>query len=235
MQSVLEKIDVIILCGGKGERLASVGDGRPKALINVAGRPFIDILMDELLRYGLKRFILSVGYLREQIKSHFSKTDILVEFSEEDVPLGTGGAIKKAAACAHSSSFLVLNGDSICRTDLLKFYNFHMEKNGIVSMVLATPLPEEDYGIVEMDESQRVTRFAEKTISGPASLINAGIYFMKKDILSQMPGRDAFSLERELFPKIVQMGCYGFPSESPMIDIGTPERLARANILLAQK
>ncbi|MGZ3579127.1 MAG: NTP transferase domain-containing protein, partial [Syntrophales bacterium] len=54
---MLEKIDAIILCGGKGQRLGSVGEGRPKALINVAGRPFIDILMDDLLRYGLKRFI----------------------------------------------------------------------------------------------------------------------------------------------------------------------------------
>ncbi|MGZ3606711.1 MAG: nucleotidyltransferase family protein [Syntrophales bacterium] len=232
---MLEKIDAIILCGGKGQRLGSVGEGRPKALINVAGRPFIDILMDDLLRYGLKRFILSVGYLREQIKSHFSKTDLLVEFSEEDVPLGTGGAIEKAAAYTRSSSFLVLNGDSICRADLLKFFNFHIEKNGIVSMVLAKPLPGEDYGIVEMDESQRITRFAEKTKSGPASLVNAGIYFMKKDILSRMPGRDAFSLEHELFPKIVHLGCYGFPTESPLIDIGTPERLERANLLLAQK
>ena len=234
MQSVLEKIDAIILCGGKGERLASVSEGRPKALIDVAGRPFIDILMDDLLRSGLKRFILSVGYLREQIKSHFSQTDLLVEFSEEDAPLGTGGAIKKAAAYTRSSSFLVVNGDSICRTDLLKFYNFHIEKNGVLSMVLAKPLPGEDYGIVEMDESQRITRFAEKTKSGPASLINAGIYFINKEIISQMPGRDAFSLEYELFPKIVRLGCYGFSSKSPLIDIGTPERLARANILLAE-
>jgi len=234
MQTVLEKIDAIILCGGKGERLASVGEGRPKALINVAGRPFIDILMDDLLQYGLKRFILSVGYLKEQMKSHFSKTDILVEFSEEDAPLGTGGAIKRAAAYMHSSSFLVLNGDSICRTDLLKLYHFHIEKNGIVSMVLTKPLPGEDYGIVEMDESQRITRFAEKTVSNPASLVNAGIYFMKKEIISQMPGRDAFSLEYELFPKIVHLGCYGFRSGSPLIDIGTPERLAQANLLLAQ-
>jgi len=233
MRHGLDKVEVIILCGGKGTRLASVSGELPKALMPVAGRPFIDILLENLLQYGFRRFILSVGYRKDRIKEHFADQEFAVDFSEEETPLGTGGAVKQAAQMTSSPSFMVVNGDSICRTNYLEFFDFHVQKGGIMSMVLSRPQSREDCGFVEIDQTNRIVNFAERNRCRTDCLVNAGIYLMRRDILSHMPHQDRFSLEYDLFPKIVDLGCYGFLSEGPLVDIGTPERLERAGRILA--
>jgi D-glycero-alpha-D-manno-heptose 1-phosphate guanylyltransferase len=87
-------IDAVILCGGLGTRLRPISGELPKVLMPFAGRPFIDILIESLLPFGIKRFILCVGYRRDRIREHFRDKDYEVEFSEETEPLGTGGAPK---------------------------------------------------------------------------------------------------------------------------------------------
>lgn len=230
-----EKIDVLILCGGKGERLKTVSGDLPKILIDVAGEPFINILIDDLLQYGFNRFILSIGYLKELVKNHFNNASFDVEFSEEDTPLGTGGAVKRAVKLIRSPSFLVMNGDSICKTDFSRFCDFHVRKGGIQSVVLSKPRLGNDYGVIEIDDFQRIKSFMEKTECKYNNMfINAGIYLMRRDIFLHMPEENRFSLEYDLFPKILDLGCYGFLSDGELIDIGTPERYERANQLLSK-
>ncbi len=234
MESALEEIDAVILCGGKGERLKSVSGDLPKALAKVAGRPFIDILLDELLRYRIRRIILSVGYGREKLKEHVRATGHDVEFSEEETPLGTGGAVKRAAFLLKSSTFLVMNGDSFCPVDLAGFLDFHEAKGGVLSLALSRPPPGNDYGVVAINEDRRIVGFREKAPCAAECFVNAGIYLMQEDIFAAMPARESFSLEYDLFPSILDRGCYAFLAEGDLIDIGTPERLERANRLLAQ-
>ena len=71
MEMVLGDIDVVILCGGRGERLSSVLPDRPKVLATIGEQTLLDILIDDITRFGFKRIILSVGYLKEQIIDHF--------------------------------------------------------------------------------------------------------------------------------------------------------------------
>ena len=123
----LDNIDVLILCGGKGERLSGVLKGRPKPLAKIGAKVFLDILIDRIQGFGFKRILLSVGYHKEQIVKHYSNPEhYALEFCEEDTVLGTGGAVKNARSSIESDPFLVMNGDSICDVDLLKFYRFHL-------------------------------------------------------------------------------------------------------------
>lgn len=236
MYSDLKEIDVLILCGGYGKRLKPCVNDRPKVLAKIGKRAFLDILIDNLLPYNFKRIILSVGYLKEEIKKHFSNNKTYrLEFSEEEIPLGTGGAVKKAESLIKSNSFLVMNGDSICEIDFTKFYEFHINNKAILSIVLTSSKVNGDYGFITVDSSFRITSFREKVTEAKNGLINAGIYLMRKDIFSYMPEDTCFSLEYDLFPKILNHKGYGFLTEGQLIDIGTPERYKKAIKILKGK
>lgn len=237
MSTSLRKIDVVILCGGLGKRLRPVVFGQPKVLAKIGEKTSLDILINNLLLYGFKNMILSVGYLKEQIKNHFNfnyneNYDYTITFSEEEEPLGTGGALKKAKPLIRSNPFMVMDGDSICKVNFRSFIDFHTEKKALLSVVLVRSKTAEDYGSITLDDSQRITGFNEKIAGGSENIINAGVYLMEKDIFSYMPKQNRFSLEYELFPKIIDNRCYGFLTEGEFIDIGTPERYEKAINLL---
>ncbi|MBN2313782.1 MAG: NTP transferase domain-containing protein [Sedimentisphaerales bacterium] len=230
-----DNIDVLILVGGQGKRLRQVVGDRPKPLADINGLPFLDILIRYVTGYGFRRIILCTGYMGARVREYYrARTDdVEILFSEEQAPLGTGGAIKNAEALVRSSPFLVMNGDSFCSANLEHFVTFHQEKNARLSIVLAYSDKQEDYGSVTLDSSRRITRFSEKVPCADQSIINAGIYLMNEDVFASMPRKRRFSLEYELFPEIVSDRCYGFVSEWPITDIGTPERYEAAKRLLS--
>ncbi|TRZ96043.1 hypothetical protein D4R78_01905 [bacterium] len=233
VNSNLREIDVLILCGGLGRRLSSCVNDRPKVLAEISGIPFLEILLDNILQSNFKNIILSVGYLKEQIKEHFCcRPNYRIKFSEEKALLGTGGAVKKARALIKSNSFVVMNGDSICKIDFNEFYDFHMTKKAILSIALVHSETCEDYGLVTLDALNKIKSFREKVSEGKTGLISVGIYLMQKDIFTYMPHEKYFSLEQDFFPKIIKERCYGFVSNGKLIDIGTPARYKRAVNLL---
>lgn len=229
MTADLKEIDVVILCGGLGTRLRPVVSDRPKVLAKIGEQTFLDILIDHLTKQGFKNIILCVGYLKGQIKNHFDyEKDYNIMFSEEKDPLGTGGALKKARSLIKSNPFMVMNGDSICKIDFHKFYDFHVTKKALLSMALVRTKAAQDFGSVIINDSQRITSFMEKVVSKDECLINAGIYLMQKDVFSYMPDENRFSLEYDFFPKLIEDKCFGFIINSELIDIGTPERYEKA-------
>lgn len=219
----------MILCGGLGTRLRPVVSDRPKVLAKIGEKTFLDILIDSLKKQGFNNVILCIGHLKGQIKNHFDREkDYNIMFSEEKEPLGTGGALKKARSLIISNPFMVMNGDSICKMDFRKFYDFHVNKKAILSMVLVRTKAAQDFGSVILDDSQRITSFMEKVVSKDECLINAGVYLMQKDVFSYMPDGNRFSLEYDFFPKLIEDKCFGFTINSELIDIGTPERYEKA-------
>ena len=226
-----ENLDVVILCGGVGKRLKSVVKDRPKPMAEVAGRPFLDILIDHTAAFGFKRFILCAGHMGDFIKGYYQKKKgllVQVIVSQEEEPLGTAGAIKNAQRLIKSSPFLVMNGDSLCKLDLAKFVNFHEEKKASFSMVLARSKGGSDYGRVNIGDSGRVVSFSEKSEAGQNDLINAGIYLLDSGIFSIIPSGKKSSLERDIFPGIAGNEFYGYVTEEEMVDIGTPDRYSAA-------
>lgn len=248
----LEKIDVVILCGGFGKRLKSVMHNTPKVLAKIGDTTFLDILINNISLYGFKNIVLCIGHLKEQIKRHFdyycsdyhdyhdyNGNIYNITFSEEEEPLGTGGALKNAELLIKSNPFIVINGDSICNVDFREFLNFHMCKKALLSMVLTRSLISEetskDYGTVVLNDSSIITNFNEKFIDSNNVLISAGIYIIQKDIFSRMPTEKTFSLEYDIFPKLCNNKFYGFLVKGEVIDIGTPERYEKAIHLIGDK
>lgn len=225
-------IDVIILAGGQGQRLRTVIPDKPKVLAEVSGRPFLDLVLEKLFSAGFERIILSVGYLKDQIKKYVEENhpDRQIKFSEEDFPLGTGGAIKKALTLVRSNPFLVVNGDSITSIDFDKFLDFHEEKGGLISMAVALPRAEKDYGALSLDPSDKIVSYNEKAKAG-GTLLNAGLYLISQKAISYFPPQEIFSIEEDFFPKVINQS-YGFPCEGDVIDIGTPERLKKARTII---
>lgn len=233
MKPNFNDVEVVILCGGKGTRLLPTVSDRPKALAAFGNTTFLEILIDSLKKNGFKKFIFCVGYMKHQIKDHFkNRDDVSIIFSEEEKPLGTGGALKNARSLIRSKTFVVLNGDSICEIDYHEFYRFHKKTKAILSMALVQTQETKDFGSVMVNESHEITSFKEKVTAQNPSLINAGVYFMQKEIFSYMPDISNFSLENDFFPDIVGKRCVGFIINSELIDIGTPERYQKAVILL---
>ena len=228
----LSTTDVLILCGGLGTRFRSISGGGQKILVELAGKAFIDILIESILSFGSRRFILCVGHERDRVKEHFKNKNLEVVFSEENECLGTGGAVKNAMPYVESSPFLVLNGDSLCTIDYGQFFKFHQQKRGLLSIVLTKPLPETDYGVIDIDGNYRIISFQEKAKNHKGNYINAGIYLLNHEVFQLMPKANKISLEYDFIPRVITNGCYGFVTERELTDIGTPERYRRAKIII---
>lgn len=226
IKSKLREVDVVILCGGMGSRLRAVVSDRPKPMAKIDQRPFLDILIKFFSGFGFKRFILCAGYMSKVIRDHYSLRTGPCRFviSEEHAPLGTGGTIRNAERFIRSDPFLVANGDSFCPVDLPEFYSFHEANQALMSMAVVKSDDTSDYGTVLLDDAQRIVSFEEKKQSFRRYCINAGMYFFRKDVIYMIPKDIRYSLEHELFPKLVEQNCYAFISAGPLVDIGTPGR-----------
>lgn len=226
---MLENLDVVILCGGLGKRLRSIDPDTPKVMVQFEERPFLDIVMEKLHEQGFARFVLCTGYKAKWIEDYYrdNQRDFVVDFSREEEPLGTGGAVKNAQPIVESDPFFVLNGDCYCDVDFKKFVEFHKRKQAAATIVAAHMQDSRDYGSLTMDGADRILAFEEKKDKG-AAYINAGRYCFNQKVFSMMPEEGKFSLEYDVFPSLIEDGLYGFKSKGEFFDIGTPERYEKA-------
>jgi mannose-1-phosphate guanylyltransferase len=229
--------DIIILCGGKGLRLQSVIGEAPKGMAEVAGRPFLELLLRQLSRHGFRRAILAVGYQRDAIRMHFGDHAFGLDlvYSEEVSPLGTGGALRNAAERIASDSLVVMNGDSYTNVDLTHVLDHHRETAADATVVVIPADGRSDCGFVLLDGAGQMKSFDEKQAPADASYVNAGIYFLSRQMLLDIPAVEAVSLEREVLPRWLREGrkIEGFVHSGRCIDIGTPDRYSHAQSALA--
>jgi D-glycero-alpha-D-manno-heptose 1-phosphate guanylyltransferase len=214
----------IILAGGEGTRLKEVISDIPKPMAPIAGKPFLEYLVMQLRHGDIRDIILSTGYRKEVVKNYFGtgeKWGARISYSEEDVPLGTGGAVKKALDLLEIGPTIVLNGDSFLEADIMKLIVFHKTKNACATICLAFMEDTSRYGRVEIDSEGGVLCFAEKAAGSPG-FINGGIYIFNKEILTSIP-EGKVSLETEVLPQLVGRGLYGMETKGFFRDIGIPE------------
>jgi NDP-sugar pyrophosphorylase family protein len=177
---------------------------------------------------------MCTGYLSKQIEEvfhqgqHFGAT---IEYSEETVALGTAGALKFAQRyMQHEREFLVLNGDSFLQIDFGALLAVHRKHGSLTTMAVVHVENASRYGTVHSGTDGRITNFAEKTGENTPGLINAGVYVFNSAVLGQIPDGPA-SLERDVFPMLLEQGIYVFEQHGMFIDIGIPEDYARAGKL----
>jgi D-glycero-alpha-D-manno-heptose 1-phosphate guanylyltransferase len=229
-------IPAIVLAGGLGTRLATVSGGLPKPMIPVAGRPFIDHVLDGLVEIEVDRLFVAVSYRWESFREHLgdSYRGVPLTFSVESEPLGTGGAILKCLQEHALERCLVLNGDTLFRIDLRELVRKHAQSRSLITMALRRLEDASRYGIVHCDDVGYVESFKEKTGLLEPGLINGGIYVLERGAFEKVPMPARFSFERDFLSQHVQaLHPLGVESPSYFIDIGIPEDLQRARRELA--
>lgn len=216
--------EAIILAGGFGTRLSHVVADTCKPMAPVSGLPFLTYILDALAKSKFKHVVIADGYKKEDIESYFggSYKGIRIDYSQEDSPLGTGGAIKQALSRCHQPDVFVLNGDSFCEVDYDCMARDMAHLPEATALVAVKGLTDYDrYGSVNFDASHRIASFEEKAFKA-RGYINTGIYLLRKDSLDAMP--DVFSFESDYLENVVSEGrVYAFVTEGLFIDIGIPE------------
>jgi D-glycero-D-manno-heptose 1,7-bisphosphate phosphatase len=217
---------LVLLAGGRGTRLGDHSKTTPKPLIPVAGKPFIQHLIEEFRRFGFTRCLILAGHLGDQVE-RFAEAKpvegVAIDVLIEPEPLGTGGALRFAKERLEES-FLLTNADSLFAFNYLDLVRPPEEPGWLAKMALRWVEPADRYGVVETDGT-RVSAFRERGESGARGLINGGIYLLKREIAHEI-GPGMVSLEREIFPALAPQGrVFGAIYDGPFIDIGVPDAL----------
>ncbi len=217
-------IDVAILAGGLGTRIRGVLGDTPKCLGPVAGRPFLDWMLDRLAAEGARRVLLLLGHRAEAVSQHVRGRPG-VECVVEPAPLGTAGAIRHALPRLAHAPVLVMNGDSVVGADLAAFAAAHHRP----ASLLAVRVPDAGrYGALEVAPDGSVMAFREKDPGAGPGLINAGVYLLGHDILDLIAETDGPSLERDILARLPPDALGAVVAPGPFVDIGTPESYAAA-------
>lgn len=198
----------------------------PKPMAPIGERPFLELLLDHLLKYDFDHIVLSTGYMHEKIESHFGSSyrGVPLAYAVEETPLGTGGGILNAFSQCESDDVVVLNGDTLFETnfdDLDRFYHSHDTQ---LAVVLRQVEDTSRYGSVVTDCCDRICQFTEKAASHGGGKINGGIYMMNRSIFDGYRVGDNFSFEKEIMQKrYTSDAYYAYVSGAYFIDIGIPE------------
>lgn len=218
----------VILIGGRGTRLSGLSPDLPKALVPVAGRPFLAWQLDWLFRNKVPSVILAAGYMGDKIRDWVrqQKFKDRVEVIIESKPLGTGGALKFAAKLLAQNNFWAVNGDSLLPE--LNFQDMHKNhlQSGAMGTIAVTRIEDcERYGALSFDNKGKITIFNEKSRKS-AGWINGGIYLFNASVSAAISPDQNISIEKEIFPALAARGdLFAHQSSPPLLDMGTPEGL----------
>lgn len=225
-------MQALILAGGLGTRLGLITKQIPKPMVPINGRPFLEIQMEYLKENGITDIVLSIGYLGEQIEEYFgdgSGMGLNIEYSCEDVPVGTGGGVKLAADKLHEEFFL-LYGDSYLPIDYREVEEA-FKASGKAGLLVAYDNRLGDTTVpcnISVDSDMLVTEYSKSGQSAGLHLVEAGVLAFKKSMLELIPDNGPTSLEEEVFPRLIhkrEMAC--FTTRQRFYDIGLPERLEK--------
>lgn len=219
-------MEAVILAGGFGTRLQSVVKNLPKPMADINSKPFLKYLFDYLVDNSITSVIICVGYKKEYIMNYFgdSYKNISIKYSEEDEPLGTGGAIKKALTLCKEENIFVLNGDTFFKINLNKLLDEHTAFKNHLTLSLKKMYNFDRYGSVTL-HNHKVQSFNEKCFLSEG-LINGGTYLMNRNILLNYP--EVFSFEQEVLEKKSKIQIGALEYEDYFIDIGIPEDYQKA-------
>src|SRR3954470_9868846 len=221
-------MQALILVGGEGTRLRPLTSTVPKPVVPLVDRPFIVYMLEWLKHHGVDDVILSCGFLAPSVRNVLgdgSQLGIRLRFVEEPEPRGTAGALKYAESFL-DDRFLMLNGDVLTDLDLTAQIAQHERTHASGTLALV-PVPDPtNYGLVRLNEDNSVREFVEKPSADQidTNLISAGAYVLERSIVEMIQPDRAVSIEREIWPRLVGKGLYGFPADAYWLDIGTPER-----------
>ena len=206
----------------------------------MVNKPLLQRIYERLAKHNIQEAILAVNgltafYIKKQ---RIPKYGLRIKYSIDPPkkPLGTGGPIKKAERLiGDSDPFFVLNGDIYAELSYTEILKVHKKNKALATIALCEVEDPTRYGVAEVTKKGRIKRFIEKPARGtsPTNLINAGIYVLSPEIFDYIPKEKKISMEREIFPKLVEEGkLFGYIINGLWMDIGKPEEYLQANRIL---
>jgi D-glycero-alpha-D-manno-heptose 1-phosphate guanylyltransferase len=221
-------MEAIVLCGGLGTRLQERVSDRPKILAPVNGKPFVDYQIKWLSENGVNRIIFASGYLSDRLETYLASHEWpkgpLVQISKEVESLGTGGALSLAMGSINfdEKDLCIVNGDTFHNLNLKKMLSMHHKNNSDVTMAVRYMENVSSYGCVEISNDMRINNFyiEKKHRSG---YVNAGLCFIKKNILRMIPNEKCSFENDFLLQNIsnIKINAYQMRGEEYFYDIGT--------------
>ncbi len=219
---------LVIMAGGMGARLRPETNNCPKPMLEVAGRPILEHIIDRARNNGFTHFVISVHYLGDMIKGYFGngeKWGVEISYVEETRPLGTAGALRLLDPVPQSS-FIVTNGDVITDINYLELLEFHTKHRAEATMAVRNHEWQHPYGIVHT-QGVAITGFDEKPVT--TNYINAGVYAMEPSALDIMIPGESYDMPR-IFDLLREKGkaTVAYPMHEPWLDVGRPYDLEQA-------
>lgn len=221
----------VILAGGQGTRLRPLTLNIPKALVDIQGKTMTEHLFDLFKRHGITEVVMTVGYLKDKIKNYYgdgSKFGMNISYVDEDIPLGTAGALRKIKHLL-TEPFIVTNGDELKDIDIDNMLRLHRKERGHGTIALTKVDDPSKYGVARL-EGNKILEFVEKPKKeeAPSKLINSGFYILEPEIIDIIP--EGFAMfEKDIFPFLAREGkLTGFPFDGQWFDTGNYERLDNA-------
>jgi dTDP-glucose pyrophosphorylase len=227
--STILPTEVVIMAGGRGERLKPLTDTTPKSLLKIGDKPILELNIDRLIQFGIDKFYITVKYQKEQIIKYFGDGEtkgIKINYVEENIPLGTIGSVSMIKGLEHEN-ILIMNADLLTNIDFEDFYKNYLEQDAdmaVASIPYSIDLP---YAVLETKGGQ-IRSFKEKPTYTYYS--NAGIYLIKRNLLDLIPieqhfnATDFMQVLLEHKKKLVYYPILGY-----WLDIGRPEDFDKAN------
>jgi NDP-sugar pyrophosphorylase family protein len=218
-------VEAIVLAGGKAERLGDAARGRPKALVEIAGRPLAEYQVRMLVDAGVGRVIISCQAGQEAaFEEALGALGVELGFAGEEEPLGRGGGLRLAASVRRETGpCLALNGDELFDVDLRALLAHHGARRPAATITV-TPL-QSPFGIVEVDDEDLVRGFREAPKL--PHWVNMGVYVLDEEAIERLPERGDH--EQTTFPELAAEGrLLAFRHEGLWLTVNTPKDLRRA-------
>ncbi|MEV8264260.1 nucleotidyltransferase family protein [Microbacterium sp. NPDC077057] len=221
---------VVLMAGGRGQRLYPITKDIPKPLVPLGDSPMIDIILGRLRSQGFRRVHVSVNHLGHLIEEHLgdgSAHGLDVTYLHEPMPLGTAGAIAQLRG-EITSPFVVMNSDLLTDVDLRRMLGFHRDAGATATIGAREYGFEIPYGVIRRD-GHRVTGLAEKPYH--SELVSAGIYVLDPDAL-QLLEQDEYCDMPTLLSRLMEVdrSVAAYEIREEWIDVGRPEDLERARV-----
>ena len=224
-------IDAILMAGGKGLRLRPLTETTPKPLLKVGEKPIIDYNLERLINYGIDNLFVTVNYLKEQIEEHIRnfKSEATISCVREPQYLGTIGSVLFVEGLQHDS-VLVMNSDLFTNINYEDFYLHFMNHNADMSVAAVSYSITVPYGIFDLD-GRNIKGIKEKPTFNYYA--NAGIYLIKRSLLSLIP-KDTFFDATDFMNMLIEKGykVIRYPITGYWLDIGKFEDFNKAKELV---
>ncbi len=232
--SVQKKIydnPVFLMAGGLGTRLQPLTNDSPKPMLQVGGKPLLEIILKNFIDYGFVNFYISVQYLPEIIMDYFKdgkNFGVSIQYIHEDQPLGTAGALGLLPKEILDLPILVMNGDILTSVDFPALLAYHNKYNGSATMCVRDYEFQVPLGVIE-GHGSRIHLIKEKPTH--KCQVNAGIYVINPDIIKTIPKNQRVDMPDFLSDQIAQDNAvHMFPIHEYWLDIGRLEDFNKAQI-----